>query len=100
MYERDNSVEELMGMKKHEEMIYDIIQDTLDVSKEEITDIVRTPGGETNISYFVTVDGNQYVIRLPGIGTEELIDRRAEKRNLQVGTKLGINPAFVYFDEV
>jgi len=100
MYERDNSVEELMGMKKHEEMIYDIIQDTLDVSKAEITDIVRTPGGETNISYFVTVDGNQYVIRLPGIGTEELIDRRAEKRNLQVGTKLGINPAFVYFDEV
>lgn len=97
MYERDNSVEE--WMKKYEEMIYDIIQDTLDVSKAEISDIVRTPGGETNISYFVTVNGNQYVIRLPGMGTEELIDRRAEKVNLQIGTKLGINPPFVYFDE-
>lgn len=99
MYGRDNSVEELIGMKKHKEMIYDIIQDTLDVSKAAITDIVPTPGGETNISYFVTVNGEQYVLRLPGKGTEELINRQSEKMNLQLGTKLGINPAFIYFDE-
>lgn len=96
---RDNSVEELIRMKKHKEMIYEIIQDTLDVSKAEITDIVRTPGGETNISYFVTVNGSRYVIRFPGKGTEALIDRQAEKLNVQIATELGINPAFVYFDE-
>lgn len=87
-------------MKKHKELIYDIIQDTLDVSKAAISDVKRTPGGETNLSYFVTVDGEEYVIRLPGKGTEELINRHAEKTNLQLATKLGINPAFVYFDEL
>ena len=86
-------------MNNNKEMVYDIIQATLDVAKETITHVERTPGGETNESYFATVAGKKYVVRLPGKGTEVLIDRSIEKENLTFGTKLGINPAFVYFDE-
>lgn len=86
-------------MTKNKELVYDIIQLACDVPKNAITNMARTPGGETNVSYFATVAGKEYVVRLPGKGTEVLINRRAEKENLTFGTKLGINPAFVYFDE-
>lgn len=79
-------------------MIYEVIQDTLNVSKKDITSIKRTPGGETNVSYFVTIASDKYVIRLPGKGTDKFIDRKAEKENLAYGTKIGINPETIYFD--
>lgn len=87
-----------MIVKKHKEMIYDIIQDTLHVSKELITHIKRTPGGETNTSYFITVGMDKYVVRLPGKGTDQLINRYAEKECLVYVTMIGINPELVYFD--
>ena len=52
----------------------------------------------TNDSYFVTVNNEEYVIRIPGSGTDKLIDRVAEKNNLLYGTELGINPKLIYFD--
>lgn len=77
----------------------DLIKNTLKKSDSVITDLKRTPGGVTNISYFVTVNGEELVVRIPGKGTIELIDRRNEKNNLIFGTKLGINPELIYFDE-
>lgn len=85
-------------MKKNREMIHEIIQDTLNVSKENITSIKRTPGGETNTSYFVTINEENFVVRLPGKGTDQLIDRHAERESLIYGTMIGVNPELVYFD--
>ena len=80
------------------EMIHSLIRNVLQLVDPVITDIRRTPGGMTNNSYFVTVNGEKYVVRIPGSGTDELIDRYAEKDNLIYGTELGINPELVYFD--
>lgn len=76
-----------------------LFEEALHLDHPEITEIRRTPGGMTNDSYFVTVNGEKYVVRIPGKGTDELmIDRNAEKNNLIFGTKLGINPELFYFD--
>lgn len=79
-------------------MISSLIRNALHLVDPVITDIREAPGGMTNKSYFATVNGEKYVVRIPGYGTEELIDRYAEKNNLIYGTELGINPELVYFD--
>ncbi len=43
------------------------------------TDIeVRRLGGLTNLVFFVSLNGEQYVLRIPGKGTEEYINRKNE----------------------
>lgn len=55
-------------------------------------------GGMTNLNYLVHVDGIAYILRVPGHGTSSLIDRAQEIKNLELGSKLGINPELVYFN--
>lgn len=82
----------------NKEMVREVIRDILGVTDSEITEIEQALGGMTNVSYFVTVRGQKFVVRLPGRGTEQLIDRSAEKASLIYGTELGINPELIYFD--
>lgn len=55
-------------------------------------------GGLTNHSYRVDLDnGHVYVFRLPGDGTEELINRSDEKVSTQLACELGIDAQLLYF---
>lgn len=57
-------------------------------------------GGMTNHSYHITrEDGNEYLVRLPGDGTEELINRLDEKKSTELACKLGIDSKLLYFDD-
>lgn len=57
-------------------------------------------GGMTNHSYHITrEDGNEYLVRLPGDGTEELINRLDEKKSTELACKLGIDSKILYFDD-
>src|SRR5699024_3536455 len=78
--------------------IQKMVTHALKLKDPKITDIHRTPGGLTNRSYFVTVNGEKFVIRIPGHGTEALINRKEEKDNLLYATALGINPELIYFN--
>lgn len=69
----------------------------LGVAKTDIKNI-RPVGGMTNINYEVSIGNDQYIVRLPGLGTEQFINRQEEKDNLQIGTELGINPEEIFFD--
>ena len=55
--------------------------------------------GLTNSSYKVVVDGSPYVYRVPGVGTEKIIDRRSETFSQGVARELGIDDTFVFEDE-
>ena len=55
--------------------------------------------GLTNSSYKVVVDGSLYVYRVPGVGTEKIIDRRSETFSQGVARELGIDDTFVFEDE-
>ena len=60
----------------------------------------RFAGGLTNYNYIMDINGVEYVIRQPGGMTNLMIDRKIEKVNNQIASKLGLNSNCVYFDEV
>lgn len=55
-------------------------------------------GSLTNTSYKVTVGGDDYMLRLPGEGTGEYIDRGTEEHNARLAAGVGINAPVLYFD--
>ena len=66
---------------------------------DEWSSIVRL-GGMTNHSYKITrLDGSEYLVRVPGEGTEELINRLDERKSTELGCKLGIDSKLLYFGD-
>lgn len=78
--------------------VYETIQQVLGEDANNVTVISRF-GGMTNLNYLVNINGSDYIVRMPGLGTGQLINRCHEKKNLQLGTALGINPQELYFDD-
>ncbi|ATW27962.1 choline kinase family protein [Candidatus Formimonas warabiya] len=66
----------------------------------QVTGIEVLPGGLTNYNFKVTVDGVTYAVRVAGPGTNEYLDRPAEKYNAQIMSDIGINAPIIYYDEV
>ena len=57
-------------------------------------------GGLTNHTYHVTMEnGEEYVVRLPGEGTEDVIVRRDEKISTELACRLGIDAELLYFGD-
>ena len=66
---------------------------------EEWKDIERL-GGMTNHSYKITrADGQEYLVRIPGEGTEEMINRLDERKSTELGCRLGIDSPLLYFGD-
>ena len=64
---------------------------------DEFTEIRRL-GGNTNHTYHVRLgNGNEYVVRIPGEGTEELIVRKNERVSTELANKLNIDARLLYF---
>ncbi len=57
-------------------------------------------GGMTNHSYKVLRgDGQEYLVRIPGEGTEEMINRLDERKSTELACKLGIDSELLYFGD-
>ncbi len=57
-------------------------------------------GGLTNHTYKVTLhSGEEYVVRIPGEGTEEMIVRHDEKVSTELACSLGIDAPLLYFGD-
>lgn len=56
-------------------------------------------GGMTNHSYKVTRNEDEYVVRIPGEGTEDMINRLDERKSTQLACKLGIDSELLYFSD-
>ena len=54
------------------------VADLLHVNSEEIYDVQTLKKGMTNRSFLFRFRDKRYVIRIPGEGTEKLIDRKKE----------------------
>lgn len=72
--------------------------DILEVTPEQIGEIIPA-GGMTNKNYKVTIDNKNYILRVPGAGTEEMINRVEEKANSKVSNELNLDTKILYFDE-
>lgn len=65
-----------------------------DVSTAEIVQI----GGMSNKNYRVKLREKNYVLRVPGPGSKDMIERSNEEFNANEMCKLGVNPAIRYFN--
>lgn len=55
-------------------------------------------GGLTNIVFRVRRDGRDYLLRIPGPGTESYIDRKVEAHNSAAAARSGVSPEVLHFD--
>lgn len=69
------------------------------IMKERCREIKQLTGGKTNTTYMVDTGNNKYVLRLPGKGTNEYINRSHEIGNMQRVARLGFVPAIFYANE-
>lgn len=98
-----DSLDEVRGfdpyfMQNVDSEVFDNIVRVLGCSKDEIHDVYPLSQGLTNLSCHFAVDSGEYVYRHPGVGTEELIDRRAEVVAQRAAFELGLDRTFVYED--
>lgn len=55
-----------------------VICEAFDVTEEEVIDITVLKKGMTNRSFLFTCGGKRYIMRIPGEGTDQLINRKEE----------------------
>lgn len=89
-------------------MLREIIEKDLLPIKKLLADVlgadgyekIERMGGLTNHTYHVTLaNGKDYVVRIPGEGTEQLIVRHDEKVSTELACKLGIDAELLYFGD-
>ena len=75
-----------------------IISSALDVKAENITDISVLKKGMTNRSFVFCCRNKKYIMRIPGEGTDQLINRQQEAETYQVIDGHGICDNIVYIN--
>ena len=77
-----NSYEQLLdldsGSTHLKNNAIEIIEQVLKVNKKDIHNIHTLKKGMTNRSFIFTVNNKRYIMRIPGEGTDKLIDRKEE----------------------
>lgn len=83
-----NTYEQLRDLDEDNEtlnsQLMHIISDTLNCNLSEIVNIYPLKKGMTNRSFSFEVNGKRYIMRVPGEGTDKLINRRHEYDVYQV----------------
>ncbi len=78
--------------------IKNLLSKALNISSEDIN-TVEPVGGMTNKNFKVNMNNEDYILRIPGSGTEEMISRYSERNNSLVANKLNLDTDILYFDE-
>ena len=84
-------------MKKYINEVIDALQNIPDFEGIDPSNISRL-GGLTNLVHKVEMDTQSVIVRIPGPGTEEYIDRVVEANNAKVAAKVGVSPKVIYAD--
>lgn len=78
-----------------------IIRQVSDILGDEY--IIKTPierlGGMNNFNYRINTNIKDLVFRMPGIGTNESVDRESELINARVADEIGLDSNLIYFDK-
>ena len=78
--------------------LLEMVAGVLGCGQEEILDIRVLKKGMTNRSFRFTCRGRDYIMRIPGEGTDQLINRKQEYQVYQAINGEGISDAIHYFD--
>ncbi len=97
-----NTYEQLRDLDSHSNHLQsdaiDIIKDQFHVQSDQITDISVLKKGMTNRSFLFKVKGQKYIMRIPGEGTNQLIDREQEAMVYQAIKGYGLCDDPVYIN--
>lgn len=89
-----NTYEQLRELDSHSEQLQsdaiEAIQVALHVEAADITDIIVQKKGITNRSFLFSCKNQKYIMRIPEIGSDELINRREEASVYHVLANQGI----------
>ena len=66
--------------------------------KDMSTAVITQIGGMSNKNFRVDFEGKSYVLRVPGNGSEGMVERANEEYNAIESCKLGVNPPIRYFN--
>lgn len=86
-------------MKKRESAMNRLSNAFEHIFAEEKILLMEDAGGLTNNNYIVKTDKEEYIMRLPGAGANELVNRTNEKNNILATKDLEINVPTYYFNE-
>ena len=75
-----------------------LVSKVFEVPESRIRDIRCLKAGMTNKSFLFSVDEKHYICRIPGPGTELLINRRQEKAVYDAVKPLGITEQLIYLN--
>ena len=75
------------------------IENVFNVKENEIVDIKNLKAGMTNRSFVFSINNRSYIFRLPGEGTDKLINRKQEHSVYTAIKNLGVSDEVIYFDE-
>lgn len=79
-----NTCEQLLEVDYYRRLLnhdaMDLIRKVFKVSREEIRNITVLKKGLSNHSVLFSVRGKRYILRIPGEGTADFVDRRNEKK--------------------
>ncbi|WP_080843950.1 sugar phosphate nucleotidyltransferase [Cytobacillus gottheilii] len=78
--------------------VLSLIGSIFNIREEEIKGIQPLKLGMTNKSFLFGVNDRKYICRLPGEGTEKLINREEEHRSIEAVIPLNITENIVYMD--
>ncbi len=77
----------------------ELVSKVFNVAESEIQDLKCLKSGMTNKSFLFRVGERQYICRVPGPGTELLINRRQEKQAYDAVQPLNLTERVIYMDE-
>ncbi len=86
-------------MKVNKKDYAELLQLQADALPDEHINKAERLGGMTNRTYHVQGRFADYLFRLPGAGTEALINRKDERISTELASALGIDAELLFFDE-
>ena len=76
----------------------ELISRVFGIPQSGIHDLSCLKAGMTNQSFLFSTEKGKFICRIPGIGTEQLIDRRQEADNYRAAAPLDISEKIIYID--
>ena len=76
----------------------DVIANVFHAKQDDIVDITVLKKGMTNRSFLFSVHGDKYIMRIPGEGTDQLINRKQEAEVFRTISGLGLCDDPVYIN--
>lgn len=73
------------------------LKECLQISDDDIQNF-RISGGMTNTNFYVKIHDREYILRIPGACTDQMVDRKSEQHNSALASIVGINPNSIYFN--